>query len=152
MVAACGGGSPPAGASPSQERVQQLDNFARCMRSHGVANFYFSSKRSNPSPDAGGGTELSIMGYSVPAVGPGTPHFATAMKACKQLLPGGGPPPMSRQQIESMLRFARCMRAHGFPGYPDPGVSNGGVIQQPLPASINTSSPQFESAQKACNQ
>jgi hypothetical protein len=150
MVAACGGGSRPAGtsASPSQGRVQQLDVFARCMRSHGVANFYFSNSRSNPG--SGSGPVLTVMGYTVSGVNPQQPPFPAAIKDCKHLLPGGGSPHTSQQQIKSMLKFARCMRAHGFPGYPDPDVQNGGVIQQPLPSSIDTTSPQFESAQKAC--
>ena len=118
------------------------------MRGHGVLNFYLTSR--NSSTAVGSGTVLSIMGYVVPGVTPRTPHFATAMKACKRLMPGGGPPPASRQQVQSLLKSARCMRAHGFPSYPDPVVSNGAVIEKPLPASIDTSSPQFESAQKAC--
>jgi hypothetical protein len=43
-----------------------------------------------------------------------------------------------------------CMHAHGFPGYPEPDVRNGQLIQQPLPASIDTSSPEFQAAEKGC--
>lgn len=150
LVVACGGGSQPAGsgASPAQGRVQQLDVFAKCMRSHGVLNFYLTPQADNSSSS---GTELSIMGYSVPGVNPQTPPFPAAMKACKHLLPGGGPPAMTRQQIDQQVKFAACMRAHGYPGYPDPVVQNGRIAEQPLPASIDTSSPQFEAAQQTCN-
>jgi hypothetical protein len=148
MVAACSGGSNPAGASPSKGLVQQLDVFAQCMRGHGLLNFYLT--RRNNSSAANDNTGLDIMGYVAPEVTPSTPHFRTAIKACKHLLPGGGPQPVSREQVQALLKSARCMRAHGFPDYPDPVVSNGGVVEKPLPASIDTSSPQFESAQKAC--
>jgi hypothetical protein len=152
LVAAACGGSPAAGpaANQGQERVQQLEVFARCVRSHGVPNFYLSSQAANPSA-AASGSALSIMGYYVPGVGPQTPDLAAALRSCKHLLPGGGPPAMTRQQISIMLRFAACMRAHGYPGYPDPQFQNGGVIEQPLPASIDTSSPQFQAAETTCN-
>ena len=73
------------------------------------------------------------------------------MKACKHLLPGGGPPPMTQKQIDSLVKFAACMRSHGYPDYPDPIVQNGGVEQSPLPSSIDTSSAQFLAAEKTCN-
>jgi hypothetical protein len=72
------------------------------------------------------------------------------MKACKHLLPGGGPRPMTRQQINQLVNFAACMRAHGYPDYPDPIVRNGGVDQS-LPANIDTNSAQFQAAEKTCN-
>jgi hypothetical protein len=49
------------------------------------------------------------------------------------------------------VKFAACMRAHGYPDYPDPIVQNGGVEQSPLPSSIDTSSAQFQAAEKTCN-
>ena len=53
------------------------------------------------------------------------------------------------------LSFARCMRSHGVPNFPDPsspgarmtGNSFGGFA---LPASISTQSPAFQSALQAC--
>jgi hypothetical protein len=44
-----------------------------------------------------------------------------------------------------------CMRAHGFPSYPDPDVQNGSLVREPLPTSIDTSSPQFQAAQQICH-
>ena len=152
LAVGCGGGSHSAGsgASPAQGRVQQLNIFAKCMRSHGELNFYFSSPANN-SGASPSGSELSIMGYYVPGVNPQTPPFPAAMKVCKHLLPGGGPGPMTQQQINQLVRFAACMRAHGYPDYPDPQVQNGVPAEQPLPASIDTSSPQFGAAQQTCN-
>jgi hypothetical protein len=84
-------------------------------------------------------------------VNPQTATFVAAMKACKHLLPGGGPPPVTQKQIDSMVKFAACMRSHGYPDYPDPIVQNGGVEESPLPSSIDTSSAQFLAAEKTCN-
>jgi hypothetical protein len=145
LAAACGG-SPSAAPSPAPGNVQQLDVFAACMRGHGVLNFYFSGSRSASDSS----TALSIMGHYVTGVNPHTAQFSAAMKACKHLLPGGGPRPMTRQQINQMVKFAACMRAHGYPDYPDPIVRNGGVDQS-LPANIDTNSAQFQAAEKTCN-
>ena len=135
LLAAGCGGSPSAAPSP-----------APGMRGHGVLNFYFSGSRSASDSS----TALSIMGHYVTGVNPHTAQFSAAMKACKHLLPGGGSRPMTRQQINQMVNFAACMRAHGYPDYPDPIVRNGGVDQS-LPANIDTNSAQFQAAEKTCN-
>ena len=148
LAVACSG-SPSAApsASPGPGNVQQLDVFAACMRGQGVENFYFSN-----SPQArNSSTALSIMGHYVTGVNPQTSQFSTAMKACKHLLPGGGPHQLTQQQIDQMVKFAGCMRAHGYPDYPDPIVANGGIEEKPLPSSIDTSSAQFQAAQQTCS-
>ncbi|MGP8001004.1 MAG: hypothetical protein ACLPKI_27335 [Streptosporangiaceae bacterium] len=155
LAAACSGGAKPAGsgASPGPGRAQQLDVFAQCMRSHGERDFYLSNPSSNPSPgtSSDGDPVLGVMGYVVYGINPQVAPFPAAMQACKHLLPGGGPPPPTRKQIDSMVRFAACMRAHGYPDYPDPIVRNGGIEEQPLPSSIDTSSAQFQAADKTCS-
>jgi hypothetical protein len=148
LAAACSGAHPAGStASPGPGNVQQLDVFAACMRGHGVLNFYFT----NAPSAANSGTAISIMGHYVTGVNPQTAQFGTAMKACKHLLPGGGPPPLTKKQIDSLVQFAACMRAHGYPDYPDPVIQNGGVDENPLPSSIDTSSARFLAAEKTCN-
>jgi hypothetical protein len=147
LAAGCGGGGSH-GAGPSQGRLQQLTAFAQCMRGHGEPGFYLENRASVPSP---GPAVLSIMGYLVSGIKPQTPQFASAMKVCKHLMPGGGPGQMTQQQINSMVKFAQCMRAYGYPDYPDPDIQNGGQITKPLPSDIDTASPQFEKAQDTCN-
>jgi hypothetical protein len=116
------------------------------MRGHGVLNFYFSNSRPSSSSPA-----LTIRGYYVTGVNPQTAQFVAAMQACKHLLPGGGPPPLTKKQIDSLVKFAACMRAHGYPDYPDPVIQNGGVDEKPLPSNIDTSSARFLAAEKTCN-
>jgi hypothetical protein len=43
------------------------------------------------------------------------------------------------------LLFARCMRSHAVPSFPDPGSGSG-----PQTSQVNPSSPAFQSAQNAC--
>jgi hypothetical protein len=44
------------------------------------------------------------------------------------------------------LQFARCVRAHGVPNFPDPSPGSG--IQ--IGPGVNPQSPTFQSAQRAC--
>ena len=46
------------------------------------------------------------------------------------------------------LSFARCMRSHGVPNFPDPSAS-GGINFNGVPG-INASSPAFRTAETAC--
>jgi hypothetical protein len=151
LATACstGGSHASPGASRAHGGVQQMAAFASCMRSHGETNFYFANPQSTPNPSSTGPV-LAFMGYTVPGINPHTAPFPAAMKACKHLLPGGGPQPVSQKQLSNDLKFAACMRSHGYPGYPDPDVQNGQLIEKPLPTSIDTSSPRFQSAQQAC--
>ena len=106
LATACSGAHPAGStASPGPGNVQQLDVFAACMRGHGVLNFYFS----NAPSAADSSTAISIMGHYVTGVNPQTAQFGPAMKACKHLLPGGGPGPMTRQQINDLVKFAACI-------------------------------------------
>jgi hypothetical protein len=46
-----------------------------------------------------------------------------------------------------LLTYARCMRSHGVPNFPDPGSNGPGLV---IPNDINTESPAFKTAQQAC--
>jgi len=77
------------------------------MRAHGLPHF--------PDPTPGGGLVVP-SGIDVKA-----PAFQTAQRACNRLMPGGGPPSRTSASARNeMLRLARCIRAHGVPGFPDP--------------------------------
>lgn len=83
---------------------------------------------------------------------PGSQQFSSANARCTRLLPNGGQPtPAELQQvIERGLEFARCMRAHGQPSFPDPGVSGGQITINFN--NLDPSSPQFEKAEQTCAQ
>ncbi|MGH2892704.1 MAG: hypothetical protein ACRDPM_05470 [Solirubrobacteraceae bacterium] len=111
-VAACGGASGQSGATGTNARADanQALKFANCMRANGVPKF--------PDPSSGGGLHIA------PGSGldPQSPAFQAAQKACGKLLPGGGPGAHkpTKAQFLAALAFARCMRAHGLPHFPDP--------------------------------
>jgi hypothetical protein len=47
----------------------------------------------------------------------------------------------------ALLKFSRCMRAHGVPNFPD--ATNGGGLSL-VGTGVNRNSPAFQSASKAC--
>jgi hypothetical protein len=110
------------------------EQFAQCMRAHGVSNF--------PDPTAQGTFDL-------PSNVTNSPQFAAADTACKSLAPPGA---LSNQaptsaNLEKATKFAACMRKHGETSFPDPGPDgkfSGGVT------SVDPNSPQFKTAMSAC--
>jgi hypothetical protein len=121
-------GSPHAGGSTSSPSAVA---YSACMRSHGVPNF--------PDPDSSGA--IPKQGGDPQQLGVSTSQLQAAQTACQPLLPAGGSlqdqarqcmvtgdcPPALVQQIETAQRkFARCMRSHGFPNFPDPTTDSEG--------------------------
>jgi hypothetical protein len=121
--------------SPSDRRGT-LVAFSACMRKHGVPNF--------PDPKAvGHGYGLTIGDETA-----NSPQFKNAQQACKKLLPNGGTQDSQEQakQLQTALKYAACIRAHGMPNFPDPKLHAGGGIEM----GEAPDSPQFKIAQKAC--
>ncbi len=110
VLAACGASGKPSTAANADVALR----FAQCMRAHGVPNF--------PDPNAGGG------GFQLGSgINPQSPAFASAHQACARLLPGSRRGPQaSESQFLSALKFAQCMRVHGFSDFPDPTRSDSG--------------------------
>lgn len=141
VAAGCGGSPGGRVAQPGSTRQDQAVAFARCMRSNGVPGW--------PDPSSSGVFDKSKL--SPQRLGAAEPRIQAAQSACRHLLPNGGRPPSQaeRQQAKAQaLRFARCVRAHGVPGFPDPGSD--GRIPDPATVGIDQGSPKFEAANDAC--
>jgi hypothetical protein len=155
-VAGCGSTDAASGtatdaASSGGKSPQQALQFAQCMRAHGVSNF--------PDPTGQG---IQIAPNS--GINPRSPAFQTAQTACKRYLPNDGQPPVtSPGSRAAALTFAKCMRAHGVPGFPDPLTSApssppaGAVaildlrgMAFELASAINPRSPAFQQAASDC--
>jgi hypothetical protein len=141
LVAGCGGGSSPgvandtgsttaptpataspsSGGSPTQAQRLQLRQFAQCMRAHGVSNF--------PDPNVAPGAFKGAFRDPSRAL-------RAAATACAHLLPAGSThsPTHTQAQIDALLAFARCMRSHGFPSFPDP-TATGDLTHEMLAAA-----------------
>ena len=110
LTAGCGGGSSTTGATITPS---PLVAYSGCMRSHGVTGF--------PDPTSNG----EIPKEKVVAAVVSNPRSPAAQRACRHLIPesGLGPPQTAtptRTRLADALSFARCVRAHGFPSFPDP--------------------------------
>jgi hypothetical protein len=149
-LAGCGGSSSDRASSPYGPASSPFA-LSKCMRANGVSNF--------PDPSAGpGGGE----GFNGIVASPGSqtltvdgitfsgPALQTARKACSEYLPPGGPPPqLSAARKAAELAFARCMRTHGVPSFPDPTFTGrpSGASGKQIAIS---QSPAFNQAAKEC--
>jgi hypothetical protein len=160
-IAGCGGGSSPgvanvgssstpssstpssssSGGPPTEAQVQleQRDatRFARCMRSHGV-----------PIPDPTVAPRAFKNAFDRPSAA-----FQSADAACGHLLPPGRPnqsPADTPAQTVALLAFARCLRSHGFPSFPDPTSSGQLTHQMVAQAGIDIRQPALVRAADAC--
>jgi hypothetical protein len=137
LAAGCGGGGGSPSASGSSGYQKDLV-FARCMRAHGVPDF------PDPLPDGG-----------FPRTGSANAlQSGSAMHACQRLLPPVQPLSAAEQArvLTQDLKWTRCMRAHGFPGFSDPSVrAHAGVVIF-APPGYDPGSPQAQAAGKVCKQ
>jgi hypothetical protein len=141
LATACGGGSSRA---PSRAGggggVEGALAYARCMRAHGVPDF--------PDPNSNG--QFNVDPHSASS------QVTAANHACHHLLTAGRQANAAQQQhmLGQLVKYAQCMRAHGVPNFPDPGTTNGGIGEHAGMGfdlgSINVHSPQFQSADHAC--
>jgi hypothetical protein len=137
LASACGGSSSPHMSAQSTQQNAALA-FARCMRSHGVPNF--------PDPDSQGNFVQFHVHVSKQA-------SSAADDACKHLLlrgSGTATPQQQQQKFTFALKVAHCLRAHGFPNFPDPSVSSQGASENLSAAKIDANSPQFQAAETTC--
>lgn len=166
-LAACGGGSTTphvasvgsssgsnSGSSPASggsatigsngTPAQLLQQWTSCMRSHGVPG------QADPTIDASKVIHVTmsasihggVFGYNgQTGSGPGRfcqTYLNEASNALNGVHPQAGP------SLAAQLAFAKCMRAHEVPQFPDP---NGGAINL---GALDPTSPTFQNANKVC--
>ncbi len=136
LAAACG--DPTA---PSTTRAARGVAYSACMRGHGVSKF----------PDPGADGQIPMVGLEALRVG--VARFQAAQGACRHLLPNGGraPDQARRQQARAQgLAFARCVRGHRVPSFPDPEST--GRIPDPASVGIDQGSAAFRAVNQPCAQ
>ena len=137
LAAGCGGSSKTAATSTQTGALA----YSHCMHSHGVPNF--------PDPNSSG----QIPKDQVIALDPSSPPFQAAQRACERINPYGGPGQTSAQgpaHTAALLTFARCIRSHGFPTFPDPTSSGQLTHEMVASAGINLHQPAVLRAGDAC--
>lgn len=141
-LAACGSSSPTTTAghdAPGPAQIASVLRFTGCVRSHGVPNI----------PDPGTRGWKDTLASTAPAV-------LTAEHTCARLVPGAmsssqsQSPTRTPRQIADELAFAICVRAHGFPNFPDPTTSGQITHQMLANAGINLHQPAVLQAADTC--
>jgi hypothetical protein len=151
LVAACGGAKKPPASTGSgnsastNSAIKDAYQYSACMRTHGVTNFGDPHVSTN-------GNSVQIAVHIDPAI-TGSPSFKSAQHACAHIMPAAsnGPTPAQIQaHTDAILAFAKCMREHGFPKFPDPN-SQGHLSPAMLSAAgINLQQPAIKPAAYAC--
>ncbi len=139
FTAGCGSTSGPGSAGAGSTKAKFLA-YSRCMRSHGVSDF------PDPTTPPGGGVAFVIDAGRGSDLNPNDPAYRAANQACRAALPPGvegasRPSP----KIAAEVRWARCLRAHGVPRFPDPNSE--GAFDS---AEFNDTTPAFHAASTAC--
>jgi hypothetical protein len=133
LAAACSGSPSSTGSGDSPKAGGSTDHpsavgFSHCMRSHGVPNF--------PDPSTSG----ALPKISPQLLGVSSSRFTAAQRGCQHLLPvtsasieqceaaGVCSQAVTQQMLNAGLRFARCMRLHGLPKWPDPTTDSQGRV------------------------
>lgn len=141
LVAVCGSSANARATKPSALA------FARCMRAHGIHNW--------PDPNRNG--QFNKTQTTLQKLGVSHSQLQAADKACQYLYPNTGQSQQAsdQQMMNAMFRFARCMRAHGVPHWPDPlaesdpGQPNTPGFPRNMPG-VNQNAPQVKHALKDC--
>jgi hypothetical protein len=142
LAEACGG-SPSSTVADGASSAAGSSNtqwlaYSQCMRTNGLPGFPDPSSSGKPRfPTA---QQLGVSGS----------RFQAAESSCQHLQPGGGGPTQAQvqQYRDSMLIYARCMRAHGISNFPDPD-SRGHVNVGPG-TGVDVNTPQFQAAYRVC--
>jgi hypothetical protein len=140
-LAACGGSGSLGSGSGSNGKALAIE-FANCMRAHGVPQF--------PDPGQAAGNVVDVQ----------APAVKSAEETCDKLEPNNPEPagPSESRKLAA-VRFARCMRAHGVPNFPDPtrsqpsgntpAIDLGGIFFV-LGPGLDLGSPAIRSASSSC--
>lgn len=133
---------PPSQSASSGKSYGDAVAYSTCMRAHGLPNF--------PDPSSQG--HLLVKAHSGGDLNPTSPQYQSANKVCGHLLPNGGQDTSAQQQqdLVRFLQYAKCMRAHAIPNFPDPTLSDGDVNLNLKGSGVDPRSPQFQSAQQGC--
>ena len=135
VIAACG--SSASSSTSTASAYAQGVKYSDCMRSHGVPNY--------PDPGAGGGAAEPTA-----AIDEQAPAYKSAQTVCAHLHPGSTiTPSTSGAQRGGMIVYARCIREHGVPNFPDPRFGSGDTVEVGVVPG-EASSPAFRRAVKAC--
>lgn len=166
LATACSSGGSPSGSGGSRHAggsssTRSAVGFSVCMRSHGVPNY--------PDPPQGAPPGFPAVS-SAQEVGVSTAQLQAAERACYHALPidantlgrlslaqceyiGDCPRALVQQAMTQLEKYARCMRSHGLPRWPDPIIGANGApyfVISPSKVGFDPYSSQVEAKDRIC--
>ncbi len=133
LAAGCGGSGGSGSTASSGGLAAQGVAYSQCMRSHGIPDF--------PDPTIQGGSVVFKVNLNQ-----NSPTYRAAANACQSLMPGGGQhAAVSAQKLVAEVKWAKCIRSHGVPTFPDPNAQG-----QFDSGQFDPTSPAFQTASQAC--
>lgn len=132
--------------SPTSGQVRPLPALARSDAARAQPDIYACERvhRCALRRSTIAGVPVGVQGLRAPAA-PMAKLVAVLVVSALAIAGCGSSTPSSKPWAGSAaLKFARCMRAHGMPNFPDPTSSGA------LNVAANPSSPAFRAAQPAC--
>jgi len=119
--------------------------FAACMRAHGISDYPDPTGNATSFTQVNG--QVTINGVALKET---EAQVQSARQACATATgAGAGNTPPNPQSKSAALAYARCMRSHGVPNFPDPTFNNGG-IQFADHGGYDPNSQTFHAADAAC--
>ncbi len=145
-LAACGTGSSAAPGAPSARAFTAATyRFSACMRDHGLPTF------PDPSLTDHDGQQVAYLAPTDAMVA--SPAYKKANRMCQAILPVATTarnPQSQSEREQHVLAFARCMRAHEVPNFPDPTAQGQLTLQMLAFAGVDLHAPAVISAAKSC--
>jgi len=149
LAAGCGSSSP---ASPNTGSAASFTaaafKYSSCMRNHGLPSF------PDPTMTDHNGQQVAYLTATIP-IDP-SPAFKSAQNACRGILPtpnNTSPTQLAAQQNareQHILAFAKCLRSHGIPDFPDPTSQGQPTLEMVNAAGVDLHAPAVLNGAKAC--
>lgn len=150
LATGCGSSSPGPPTSQSfSSFAADAYKFSSCMRTHGVTNFPDPRVINTPG-------QQSIRQEATPVARANAPKFKAAQQACQGIMPAPSnisPAQQAAQQharVQDRLAFARCLRDHGVPNFPDPTSQGHLTLQMITTAGVDLHAPAVLTAARVC--
>jgi hypothetical protein len=118
------------------------------MRNHGLSSF------PDPTMTDHNGQQVAYLTATIP-INP-SPAFKSAQNACRGILPtpiNASAAQLAQQQQareQHLLAFAKCLRSHGIPDFPDPTSQGQLTLEMVNAAGIDLHAPTVLTAAKSC--
>ncbi len=137
--------APGSGSSTATTTVEDtaavLRELVQCARAHGMPNL--------PDPQIDANGQPHWPGGEPPA------PTESVMRACRSIIDRLPAQPAGEggdaANVQALIRFAGCIRDHGFPGFPDP-QPDGKFSASAFPPGVKPGNPPFDAAMRACRQ